>query len=53
MLRYPGVDWTINGHPAYKAQFHWNRNLTNLTTLAYFMVTDDYTGYDNTRRRGT
>jgi hypothetical protein len=39
---------TINGHPAYRAQFqtHGIGNIvTNITSLMYFMVTDDYTGY--------
>jgi hypothetical protein len=37
---------TINGHPASRVQFdNFKDEDIALTTLVYFMVTDDYTGY--------
>lgn len=43
---------TINGHPASRVQFNWVRQNITLTTLVYFMVTDDYTGYALTSMTG-
>jgi hypothetical protein len=36
---------TINGEPAYRAQYHTETLPTGTMALSYFMVTDDYTGY--------
>jgi hypothetical protein len=51
---------TVDGHPASRVQFDKNHTSStdpssygNITTLAYFIVTDDYTGYVLTYMSGT